>query len=126
MMPEPGMGVAIADVDGNGSPDLAVGGNHAPVRVFRNQVSGRHVAIRLAGPKGNPTGIGAIVRVTLKDGTSSTQQVSAGSGYMSSSSQALYFGTGKSAIKEVIVSWPGSTESKVIAPEATALTVSYQ
>ncbi len=126
VMPEPGMGVAIADVDGNGSPDLAVGGNHAPVRVFRNNNIGSHVAIRLAGPKGNPTGIGAIVRVTLKDGTGSAQQISAGSGYMSSSSQALYFGKGKSSIKEVVVSWPGGTQSKVLAPEATTLSISYQ
>ncbi len=126
VMPEPGMGVAIADIDGNGSPDLAVGGNHAPIRVFHNQILDSHVAIRLAGPKGNPTGVGAIVRVTLKDGTSSSQQVSAGSGYMSSSSQTLYFGKGKSAIQEVVVSWPGGTESKVLAPESTALTIRYQ
>ncbi len=96
-----------ADLDRDGSPDLLVGINDGPVRVLRNTAaSTRFFAVRLEGPPGNPTAIGARVTVQLAGGRQQVLPVVCGSGYLSAASPELLFGTDAQTVAEVRVRWP--------------------
>jgi len=56
-------GAAVADFDGDGRVDLAVGRNGSDVALFHNVGAARGLRVRLVGPPGNPYAIGASVRV---------------------------------------------------------------
>lgn len=53
--------VRLADADGDGRPDLFLGGFAQPVRVYRNDIveRGRALEVQLRGTTSNPDGIGA-------------------------------------------------------------------
>ena len=86
----------------------------------------RVLNIQLKGKSPNPTAIGAKVTVQLDSGTVQTAEVHAGSGYLSQSTPTLTFGLGQStAVKEVLVRWPGGSESQH-APNAGGLLVIEQ
>lgn len=100
-------GAAVADFDQDGRVDLCVSQNGAPVRLFRNTGGRPGVRVRLQGPPGNPTGIGAQVRCSHYPAVKETH---AGSGYWSQDSAALVFPT-PPAISEVTVHWPGGKKT---------------
>ena len=113
VVPGDAKGGAVADFDGDGWPDVAVAINDGQLRIFRNTgVTGnKPLTVRLKGPSGNPTGVGALVRLTTRSGRVQTQEVLAGSGYLSQSSSRLFFGLGESDPPvEIRVRWSdGST-----------------
>jgi enediyne biosynthesis protein E4 len=76
-------GAAYADFDGDGRLDLAVSQNGAPTRLFRNSGAVPGVRVRLIGPSGNPTAVGAKVRLMYRDEAGPVREVQAGSGYWS-------------------------------------------
>lgn len=86
--------LVVTDFDQDGWPDLFVTRNNGKTLALRNQaIAGRHsFAVMLRGPAGNPSAIGARVTVTLRDGSTQTAEVRAGSGYLSQSTCALFFG----------------------------------
>jgi hypothetical protein len=108
-------GCAVCDADGDGRPDLAVTQNNDRLLVFRNETTdagtGGFLAVRLQGPAGNPTGVGARVTVIAADGHTQTAEVYAGSGALAQSSPVLYFGRGDRDLREVRVRWPDGRES---------------
>jgi len=97
-------GSAVSDFDADGRPDLVVTQNGGATRLFRNVGAKPGVRVRLQGPPGNPTGVGAVVRV----GSGAARGIHAGSGYCSQDGQVLVF----AAEGEVLVRWPGGTVSK--------------
>lgn len=100
-------GAAIADFDHDGRVDLCVSQNGAAVRLFKN-IGGRPgIRVRLQGPPGNPTGVGAQVRCTH---TKAVKEVHAGSGYWSQDSTGLVFPSSP-AVSEIKVRWPGGKVS---------------
>lgn len=110
--------LTIADVNGDGLPDIVFGLNDAPMSVFLAKpqaAAGKVVNVRLVGPKGNLQAIGARVTVTISGGKTQTAEMYAGSGYLSQSPAELTFGLGKAAtVESVTVRWPDgrvSTES---------------
>lgn len=114
LVPGDAKSLATTDLNGDGWADFIVGVNDSQPLVFENR-GAAHPAplnIRLAGPPGNPTAIGARVTVLRTDGTTQTAEVQAGGGYLSQSSPVLTFGLGETGqAKEVQVRWPNGSNS---------------
>jgi hypothetical protein len=107
-------GMAIADIDRDGWPDIAAAQNDDTMRVFRNQgIKGRRcIAIRLRGPRGNRDACGARVMVRLPNNRCLTAEVYAGSGYLSQSAPVVFFGNaGLEKMVEVGVRWPDGAQT---------------
>ena len=83
-------GVAVADFDRDGRPDLCVTQNRETTALFRNRSGNPGTRVRMRGPAGNPDGIGVALR-TWDAGTARgpLREVVAGSGYLASDSPVL-------------------------------------
>jgi hypothetical protein len=106
-------GLAVADFDGDGDPDVLVSENGGSPLLLRNESRGSHwLQVRLQGTKSNRDGIGARVRVTAA-GLTQTRWVRAGSGYCSSSDPRALFGLGPASEAERLeIRWPsGETQT---------------
>ena len=88
-------GMAITDADHDGRPDIVVARNNDTLQFFRqrNSDASGAMAIRLRGPIGNPTAVGARVTLTGEGHSTQTAEVYAGTGYLSQSSPYLFFAT---------------------------------
>ena len=108
------MGLATGDANGDGLPDLVFAVNDGPAAAFLGSPDSapRRFGVRLSGPAGNPTAVGA--RVTVRDATGGTQtaEVTAGGSYLSQSSGTLTFARPASGAITITVRWPdGRTET---------------
>ena len=115
VVPGDAKGLTAADVNNDGWVDFVVAVNDGELMVFENRGASDHrmLNVRLAGPPGNLTGVGARVTLTLNDGTRQTAQVDAGSSYLSQSSSTLFFGLGRDRNATTIeVRWPNGTTTK--------------
>ncbi len=102
-----------ADLNGDGRLDLLVSRNDAPVAAFELGAPqrGRVITVRLVGPAGNPTGVGARVSLYSARGRRQTAEVTAGGSYLSQSAAALAFGLeAGDAIARISVRWPDGEE----------------
>ena len=120
--------LAVLDLDGDGWPDFFVTRNNDTTLAFRNGgVAGRHsLCVRLRGPAGNPTGIGARVTLELKNGSTHVSEIYAGSGYFSQSAAACFFGwSDDNPPAKVRVMWPSGTSTEhPVPPGSSVLTLS--
>jgi len=99
-------GAAAADYDGDGRVDLAVTQNAAATMLYRNQRAQPGLRVRLAGPPGNPTGVGAMLRLKSGDRSGPAREIHAGGGYWSQDSPVQVM----SRLPEpqtLSVRWPG-------------------
>jgi hypothetical protein len=109
VVPGDAKALAMLDLDGDGWPDFLVSRNGEATLAFHNRgVAGRHsVRVVLQGKPGNPQAVGARVTAEYADGTTQASEVSAGSGYYSQSSAALFFGyTDRNPLRRLRVQWP--------------------
>ena len=115
-----GRGLAVADFDGDGRPDLVLTENGGPAHVLRNvsEGAGRAVRLRLATSGKNRGAIGA--RVTCSMGKMKrVDEVSGGDGYLSVNDRTVVIGLGSAPrLDAVDVRWPDGTTSnaKDLAP----------
>ncbi len=129
VVPGDAKSLTVADLDGDAWPDFVVGVNEAPVIAYRNRrasrTDNRPLVVRLVGRQGNPTAIGARVRVHFSDGSVQTAEVRAGSGYLSQSTSTLTFGVSASAkVDKIELRWPdGSVANLVPSSEVGPITI---
>jgi hypothetical protein len=107
-------GVAVADFDHDGDPDLLVNNWGEAPDLLRNDVPprGRWLRLKLEGTRCNRAAIGARVEVTAGERTL-VQEVRSGGSYCSQSDLPLTFGLGTEATASVRVAWPGTKGSEV-------------
>ncbi|MBE7503445.1 MAG: VCBS repeat-containing protein [Verrucomicrobiales bacterium] len=108
---------ALADFDGDGRVDLAVTQNGNATRLFRNLRGQPGLRIRLQGPPGNPTAVGAVMRSQTGDAWGPARMVGAGSGYWSQNSAVEVLAM-REPVSRLRVRWPGGNETQVDVPES--------
>ncbi|HEY5909776.1 MAG TPA: CRTAC1 family protein [Verrucomicrobiae bacterium] len=110
-------GCALADYDGDGRVDAVVTQNSDQTRLFHNATGKPGLRVRLAGPAGNPDGIGAVLRLGYGERLGPAREVQAGSGFWSqnSSTEVLALSGAPTAIQ---VRWPEgkTTRSSLTQP----------
>jgi hypothetical protein len=99
-------GAALGDFNEDGRIDLAVAQNGAATKLYLNTGAKPGLRVRLAGPPGNPTGAGAVIRVQSGESWGPAREVHAGSGYWSQDSAVQVLATHSQPVK-VHVRWPG-------------------
>ena len=120
-----GHGVAFADIDNDGRRRPAGSGRrwgprrHACVPAFQNPGHGNDwISVRLVGVKANRPGIGAKIKVTVKNGTETRavyRTVGSG-GSFGASPLEQHMGLGKSAeIVGLEIQWPGDAQPQRFA-----------
>jgi hypothetical protein len=106
-------GVAVADFDGDGDPDVVIAQNNgSPVLLRNDQRAGRPwLRLRLIATRSHPEAGGARVEVHTPRGVF-TQTVAPALGFMAQSEPVLTFGLGEDArVRKIVIQWPsGQTQ----------------
>lgn len=107
----PSRGIAVADVNGDGSQEFAVARQWGAPEFYRNDLSARNnfVGLRLyrpvtGGAAGGPIGTpayGAQVKITTADGKVQVAQLDGGGGHSGKRSFDVFFGLGSAADRPV-------------------------
>jgi hypothetical protein len=105
-----GRGLAAADYDNDGDPDVAINSIGGPLILLENTAGGGNwLAVRMPGfwP-------GARVTAELPDGRTLVRHVQAGGSYLSSEDPRLLFGLGDAAqVRTVVIDYPDGTRSRM-------------
>ena len=120
-----GRGVALADYDSDGDPDVAVQNNRGSAELWRNdRAPGRWIGVELDGRGLNTQAVGARVKlVTARPGAgagtlrSQIRWVIAGQSYQSSSDRRLLFAwPADERARELEVRWPSGLLTRLLRP----------
>jgi hypothetical protein len=87
-------GMALADLDNDGVPEVIVNSLNAPARIYRNLSAAPRIAVRLNGLPPNTRGIGA--RIVVRGGAvpSQSQEMMCGGRYLSGDDNCRVFAAG--------------------------------
>ena len=112
-------GSAVADYDGDGRVDLVVAQNGAQTKLFHNVGARPGLRVRLNGPAGNRTGMGAVLRLRTQGGAwGPAREIHSGSGYWSQDSAVEVMSTHAEAEPgELSVRWPGGKMTQANVPK---------
>jgi hypothetical protein len=110
-------GLAVGDVDNDGSIDILINQQDERPRLLINGSRGQHwLQVALRGTRSNRDGVGAVVTVKT-EGRSLGAVRLAGDSYLSSSDPRLHFGLGSGKVDSLVVKWPsGRTQTLIDAP----------
>ncbi len=99
-------GCALADYDGDGRVDLVVTQNGTATKLFHNVGAKPGLRVRLKGGAGNPTGVGAQMRLVYGERQGPVREIHAGSGYWSQDGAVQVLGTPQTPT-QLWVRWAG-------------------
>ncbi len=99
-------GCALADYDGDGRVDLVVTQNGNATKLFHNVGAKPGLRVRLKGGPGNPTGVGAQMRLIYGERKGPVREIHAGSGYWSQDGAVQVLGTPQTPT-QLWVRWAG-------------------
>jgi hypothetical protein len=99
-------GCALADYDGDGRVDLVVTQNGNATKLFHNVGAKPGLRVRLKAGPGNPTGVGAQMRLIYGERKGPVREIHAGSGYWSQDGAVQVLGTPQ-APTQIWVRWAG-------------------
>ena len=106
--PRNGRGLAVADFDNDGDPDIAVNSIGGALQLFRNDGAKGHW-LEVGGLEP-----GAVVTATLPDGRRLVREIHAGSSYLSSEDPRAGFGLGATTrVQELVVRRPNGTTQRL-------------
>jgi hypothetical protein len=119
-------GAAIGDFNEDGRIDLVITQNGAATRLFENVAAKSGLRVRLTGPPGNPTGVGATLRLGFGQRFGPAREIHAGAGYCSQDSAVQILSTLKEPT-QVWVRWPGGkTTSTELPPGVREVTIDWK
>jgi hypothetical protein len=112
-IPRLARGLAVGDIDNDGSTDLVIVSENAPLALLRNQPSSEHhfLTLLLEGARSNRDAVGARVSVTASGKTQMATRFGGGS-YLSASDHRVHFGLGPALKADRIeVTWPSGRKN---------------
>src|SRR5713226_1590585 len=101
-----GRGCALGDYDGDGRVDLVVTQNGAATKLYHNVGGKPGLRVRLKGGAGNPTAVGAQMRLIYGERKGPVREVHGGSGYWSQDGAVQVLGMAETPT-QLWVRWPG-------------------
>ena len=103
--------------------DLAVSQNGGETKLYRNVLGKPGLRVRLAGPAGNPDGVGATLRLVFGSRMGAAREIHGGSGYWSQDSVVQVMGCPEPPT-QIWVRWPGGkTTTSTVPAGAKEITV---
>jgi len=111
-----GRGSALCDYDGDGRVDLVVGQNGGETKLYHNVGAKPGLRVKLEGPEGNPTGVGAVLRLRYGSALGPAREVHGGGGYWSQDSAVQVLGTPANPTS-LWVRWPGGKTQEIEVPQ---------
>ncbi len=120
-------GVSYGDLDNDGDLDIVINNLDDTASVFQNgrdiQPNGNFLKIKLNGPKNNPNGLGAKVKL-VSNNSRQFQEFTLSRGFQSSVDPMLHFGLGgDSTIDSLSILWPNNKTQVLTKLEANQLLV---
>lgn len=109
-------GSALADFDKDGRIDLTVAQNGGQTKLYRNVGAKPGLRVNLQGPAGNPSAIGACLRMISGNQLGPVREIHAGSGYWSQDSATQVMSTFDHPA-EIWVRWPGGKVQQHNVPD---------
>jgi hypothetical protein len=110
-------GCAVADYDGDGRVDLVVTQNGAATKLYHNVGAKPGLRVRLRGGTGNPTAVGAAMRLIFGPRRGPVREIHAGSGYWSQDGAVQVLSTPEPPT-QLWVRWPGGNTTTNNVPSA--------
>jgi hypothetical protein len=112
-------GVAVADLDNDGTLEVAVNQLNGPAALFvkKGGAANNWILLDLEGTKSNRDAIGARVRLVLPSGRALYSHVTTANGIYSASDKRLHFGLGaETGIASIEITWPSGIVQRVEKP----------
>lgn len=115
----------LANVSGDGRPEVLIACNDGPVYQFEPRHQGRLRTVRLIGQGANHRAIGARVVAVDSEGVQQVAEVSAGGGYLSQSASDIYLHIAPDRqLQRIGVTWPtGERSTMEVSPGTDTITV---
>ncbi|XWW47410.1 VCBS repeat-containing protein [Fibrella sp. USSR17] len=122
-------GAAYADLDDDGDLDLVMNSIDSEALLYENHIQDadaktkpNYLRLKLAGSKGNPTGLGAKLTIWYRGGQQQYAEQVIQRGYTSTVEPFVHFGLGDQAmVDSLLITWPGQKVQKLTNVTANQL-----